>query len=162
MAMDDLDEMLVTTRARSSSPSLQEARLELQRVQREHRAKYIDLYAKERTFSAGLTLHDVPMLKTLFDLDCTLMPSKNFPENLNKEWAEALGDVAHLCVGILRKAKQEGTLPAPLHHLESELVATIDVIEPIAQAQAKRGHTAQALKSIWDQLNVDSSLEGPT
>ena len=48
MAMDDLNQYLVEIRTRSGGqPTLQEANLELQQLQRAHRAKYIDLYATD-------------------------------------------------------------------------------------------------------------------
>ena len=84
MAMDDLDKILAVTRADEGKPSMREANLELQRLQRMHREKYIDLYAEERAMATGLSFHDVPMLSTVYDLDGTLMSAKGLPENLNR------------------------------------------------------------------------------
>lgn len=160
MAMDDLDKMLATVRAREEGPSMQEANLELQRLQRAHREKYIDLYADERVQATGLTFSDIPMLSTVYDLDGTLMSAKGLPENINKEWAVALGEVAHVCLTVLRKAKQDGTLPAPMVGLEAEFVATMDALEPITHAQANRAGAALRLKEIWDNLKMDDAVGG--
>lgn len=162
MAMEDLDKILAQTRAGTGAVSMHEANLELQRLQRAHREKYIDLYAEECVQATGLTFEDIPMLSTVYDLDGTLMSSKGLPENLNKEWAVALGEVAQVCLTILRKAKKEGTLPAPMVGLEAEFAATMDALEPITHAQANSANAARRLKEIWDNLKMDDALGGPT
>lgn len=167
MKMDDLDEHMAYARERGAdrdppqpeNMNLQLARMKLEKIQREHLAEHIELYATEKTGMFSKTkISDVAILSAISDLDGTLLGTLGDAKHLDKEWAFAASEVAEACVYALKTAKADNTLPNGLDGLEAELTAALDTLEPITNSRANKASVALAFKGMWDDLKMDDAL----
>ena len=139
--------------------NLQLARMKLEKLQRKHLADHIELYATEKTGMFSKTkLSDVSMLSVIYSLNGTLLGTLGAAKKLDKEWAQAAGEVAQACVQALKAAKAENTLPKGLVGLEARFTAVLDTLEPITNSRANAAQVALAFKGMWDDLKMDDAL----
>lgn len=163
MRMEDLDERMADAkeRAHEDEPehmNFQLAETKLHKMQRQHIADHIDLYATHQDVFAKMKLSDLTMLTLSSELHGTLLGDIDQPKTLDKEWAMAASEVAHVALKAVREAKKDGELPQHMDKMEGALTKALDTLEPITHARENAAKAALAFKDIWDSLGMDKAL----